>query len=106
MSIYSNVTEQDLDNLRKLAQQQKDQRALKIKNRILEKTHDKKLAESLSPLTKRLDLIENNKNEKIGDLIKKSESELPAIENTQAQAETPAIENTQAQAETPAMENT
>ena len=97
MSIYSNVTEQDLDNLRKLAQQQKDQRALKIKNRILEKTHDKKLAESLSPLTKRLDLIENNKGEKIGDLIKKSESELPAIENTQAQAETPAIENTQVQ---------
>ena len=104
MSIYSNVTEQDLDNLRKLAQQQKEQRALKIKNRILEKTHDKKLAESLSPLTKRLDLIENNKGEKIGDLIKKSE--LPAIENTQAQAETPAIENTQAQAETPAIENT
>ena len=94
MSIYSNVTEQDLDNLRKLAQQQKEQRALKIKNRILEKTHDKKIAESLSPLTKRLDLIENNKGEKIVDLIKKSESELPAIENTQAQAETPAIENT------------
>ena len=106
MSIYSNVTEQDLDNLRKLAQQQKEQRALKIKNRILEKTHDKKLAESLSPITKRLDLIENNKGEKIGEIIKKSESELPAIENTQAQAETPAIENTQAQAETPAIENT
>ena len=106
MSIYSNVTEQDLDNLRKLAQQQKEQRALKIKNRILENTHDKKLAESLSPLTKRLDLIENNKGEKIGDLIKKSESELPAIENTQSHAQTPAIENTQAQAETPAIENT
>ena len=105
MSIYSNVTEQDLINLRKLAEQQKEQRALKIKNRILEKTHDKKLAESLSPLTKRLDLIENNKGEKIGDLIKKSESELPAIENTQAQAETPAIENIQTQPETPAIEN-
>ena len=64
MSIYSNVTEQDLDNLRKLAQQQKEQRALKIKNRILEKTHDKKLAESLSPVTKRLDLIENIKVKK------------------------------------------
>ena len=106
MSIYSNVTEQDLDNLRKLAQQQKNQRAIKIKNRILEKTHDKKLAESLSPLTKRLDLIENNKGEKIGDIIKKSESETLAIENTQTQAETPAIENTQPQAETPAIENT
>ena len=106
MSIYSNVTEQDLINLCKLAEQQKNQRALKIKNRIIEKTHDKKLAESLSPLTKRLDLIENNRGEKIGDIIKKSESETLAIENTQAQAETPAIENTQAQAETPAIENT
>ena len=73
MSIYSNVTEQDLDNLRKLTQQQKEQRALKIKNRILKQTHDEKLAESLSPLTKRLDLIENNKGEKIGDIVKKSE---------------------------------
>ena len=101
MSIYSNVTEQDLDNLRKLAEQQKEQRALKIKNRILEKTHDKKLAESLSPITKRLDLIENNKGEKIGDIIKKSELETSAIENVQ----TPAIENTP-QLETPAIENT
>ena len=106
MSIYSNVTEQDLDNLRKLADQQKQQRALKITNRFLEKTHDKKLAESLSPLTKRLDLIENNKGQKIGDLIKKSESELPAIENTETQAETPAIENTETQPETLAIENT
>ena len=105
MSIYSNVTEQDLDNLRKLAQQQKNQQAIKIKNRILEKTHDKKLAESLSPLTKRLDLIENNKGEKIGDIIKKSESETLAIENTQTQPETPAIENNP-QPETPAIENT
>ena len=30
MSIYSNVTEQDLDNLRKLAEQQKEQRAYKL----------------------------------------------------------------------------
>ena len=107
MSIYSNVTEQDLINLRKLAEQQKNQRAIKIKNRILEETYDKKLAESLSPLTKRLDLIENNKGEKIGDIIKKSESESEtlAIENTQTQPETPAIENTQTQPETPAIEN-
>ena len=57
MSIYSNVTEQDLINLRKLAQQQKEQRALKIKNRILKQTHDEKLAESLSPITKKLDEV-------------------------------------------------
>ena len=97
MSFYSNVSEQDIINLRKLAEQQKNERALKIKNRILKQTHDDKLAESLSPLTKRLDLIENNKGEKIGELIKKAESESPAIENTQTQPETPAIENTQTQ---------
>ena len=80
MSIYSNVTEQDLDNLRKLAQQQKEQRAIKIKNRILKQTHDFNLAESLSPITKRLD--EGNKSTKqVGDIIKKSESQTPAIEN-------------------------
>ena len=50
MSNFSNVTEQDLINLRKLAEQQKNQRALKIKNRILEKTHDINIAESLSPI--------------------------------------------------------
>ena len=53
MSIYSNVTEQDLDNLRKLAEQQKKQRAHKIKKRIIKQTHDIKLAESLSPITKK-----------------------------------------------------
>ena len=99
MSIYSNVSEQDLINLRILAEQQKEQRAIKSKNRILKQTHDDKLAESLSPITKRLDSIENNKGEKIGEIIKKSESESesPAIQNTQTQPETPAIENTQTQ---------
>ena len=52
MSIYSNVTEQDLNILRKLAEYQKEQRALKIKNRILKQTQEIKLAESLSPITK------------------------------------------------------
>ena len=33
MSIYSNVTEQGLNNQRKLAEQQKNQRALKIKKK-------------------------------------------------------------------------
>ena len=53
MSIFSNVTEQDLINLRKIAEQQKTQRALKIENRILEQTHDINLAESLSPISKK-----------------------------------------------------
>ena len=54
MSIYSNVTEKDLDNLRKLANLQKIERAFKIKKRILKQTHDIKLAESLSPITKKI----------------------------------------------------
>ena len=54
MSIFSNVTEQDMINLRKLAEQQKNQRALKIKNRILKQTHDHNLAESLSPITQKI----------------------------------------------------
>ena len=71
MSIYSNVTEKDLDNLRKLAQQQKEERALKIKNRILKETHDVKLAESLSPITKEL----KKSTKKISEVIKESNSE-------------------------------
>ena len=51
MSIYPNVTEQDLINLRKLAEQQQNQRAEKFQNRILKRTHDVKLEESLSPIT-------------------------------------------------------
>ena len=64
MCVYSNVTEKDLDNLRKLVEQQKNERVLKIKNKILKQTHDIKLAESLSPITK-----------KLGEVIKKSISE-------------------------------
>ena len=57
MSFYSNVTEQDLFNQRKLAKQQENQRVLENKNRIIEQTHDIKLAESLSPITKKIDTI-------------------------------------------------
>ena len=71
MSIYSNVTEKDLENLRKLAEQQKNQRALKIKNRILKQTHDVKLAESLSPITKKLDTI-NDSTKEIREVIKET----------------------------------
>ena len=42
MSIYSKVTQDDLDILRNLAEQQKNQRAEKIKNIILKQTHDDK----------------------------------------------------------------
>ena len=74
MSIYSNVTEKDMENLRKLANQQKEQRAEKIKNRILKQTHDIKLAESLSPITKKLDEV-NKSTKKISEVIKESNSD-------------------------------
>ena len=89
MSIFSKVTEQDLDNLRNLAEQQKNQRALKIKNRILKQTHAVKLAESLSPITKKLDEVKETTQE-LGDVFKKPNTPQPAIENTPQ----PAIENT------------
>ena len=70
-------------NLRKLAEQQKDQRALKMKNRILKQTHDIKLAESLSSITKKLDEVKQS-NQKLGDVIKESQPEKPQLakENT------------------------
>ena len=55
MSIYTNVTEQDLINLRKLAEQQKSQGDEQTKNRFLKQTHGVKLAENLSPITEKLD---------------------------------------------------
>ena len=67
MSIYSKVTEQDLINPRKLAEQQKNQRAEKIKNRILKQTHDIKLAESLSTITKKIEEV--NKSEASEDFF-------------------------------------
>ena len=94
MSIYCNVSEQDLINLRKVAKPQNNQRALKIKNRILKQTHDIKLAESLSPITKILDEVNKSTqeslspiNKKVGEIVIKSEVEdgntqKPAIENT------------------------
>ena len=84
MSFYSKVTEQDLFKLRKLAEQQKNQKPFKIKNRILEQTHDMKLVESLSPITEKQDEIKET-TQKLCELVKKSDVE---DGNTQ----TPAIE--------------
>ena len=83
MSFYSNVTERDLINLRKLAEYQKDQRALKIKNRILKQTHDIKSAGSLPPITKQLDEVKET-TQKLGVVIKESQPETPqlVIKNT------------------------
>ena len=81
MSIYSNVAEQDLIILRKLAEQQKNQRALKIKNRILKQTLDIKLADNLSPITKKLDEVREF-TQKLGDVIKENNTPQLATENT------------------------
>ena len=89
MSIYSNVTEQDLDNLRKLAQQQKNERARKIQNKIIKQTHDIKLADSLSPITKKLD--ETTKN--LEKVIAENNTLQLAIENPNSVFQTPAEEN-------------
>ena len=73
MSIFSIVTEKDLDNLRKLAQQRKEQRSLIIKNRNLKQTHDVKLAGNLSPIPKKLDSISES-TDKIANVVKESNS--------------------------------
>ena len=46
MSICSTLAEHDLINLRKLAEQQKNQRGLVLKTRNLKQTHDFKFAEN------------------------------------------------------------
>ena len=71
-------------NLRKLAEQQQNQRAEKMKIRILKQTHDIKLAESLSPVTKKLDTIDKS-TKKLAKVVKK-----PDVEDSNSQ--TPAIE--------------
>ena len=70
MSNFSKVTEQDVINLRKLAEQQKEQRAIKFENRNLKQTHNVKLAESLSPITKKLDEIKKSTQESLSSISK------------------------------------
>ena len=81
MSIYSNVTEQDLIILHKLAEQEKEQRALEIKNEVLKQTHCIKLAESLLPIIEKLDEVKEYTQE-VGKIIKKNNTPQLAIEKT------------------------
>ena len=83
MSIYSKVIEQDLINLHKLAEPQKDQRAPISKNTILKQTHDIKLAETLSHITEKLDEVKES-TQKSGEIVEESQPETPqlTIENT------------------------
>ena len=78
MSIYSNVTEQDFIILRELVDRQKNQRALKIKNRILKQTHDITLAASLSPITKTLSEVKES-TQVLGAIIKENNTPQLAI---------------------------
>ena len=55
----------------------------------MKQTHDNKLAESFSPITKKLDEV-NKYTQKVGDNKEKNNTPQPAIENTPQ----PAIENT------------
>ena len=90
MSIFSNVTEQDLINLRNLADQQKNQRALKIKNkRTLKQTHDIKITESLSPITKEFD----ESTKKISEDFKEPNSEDDIKSNMKALPNSSKISN-------------
>ena len=93
MSIYSNVTEKDLDNLRKLSQQQKELTSIKIKNRILKQTHDDKLAEGLSPITKKLNEINTTTQESLSPITKQIVKLEKKSEVTDGNTQTSAIEN-------------
>ena len=74
MSIYPKLSEQDLINLCKLAELQKNQRAIKIRNKILKRTHHKKLAQSLAAKTKKLKEVDKS-TENLGEVFKKPDSE-------------------------------
>ena len=54
MSINFNVTEQDSINLHKETEQQKNERAVENKKRFSKQTFDEKIAEYLSPVTKKI----------------------------------------------------
>ena len=71
MSIYSNVSERDFINLSKLAEQQKNQRALEFKNRILKQTQKIKSAENLSNINKKSDEVKNS-TQKLDEIVKES----------------------------------
>ena len=94
MSIYSNVTKADLINLRKLAEQQKNQRAEIFKNKILKQTLDVNLAESLSPISKKIDEVNKSTQELLSPITEKSDTINESIKDSQPQTPQPATENT------------
>ena len=85
MRVYPNVSAQDLGNLAKLADQQKNQRAELFENRIVKETHDERLAETSEPRTKKLTNLDDS-TKTLRHVFKKPDS---GDENTQ----TPSIQN-------------
>ena len=57
MSVCTNLTEEDLLSLQKLAEQQKNEKTSKIKKRIFKQTLDRDLAETFKPITKKVDEV-------------------------------------------------
>ena len=62
-------------------QTKKNKRALKSKNRILKQTQDIKVAESLAPITKKLNEV-NESTQKLEEIVKESITPQLAIEST------------------------
>ena len=69
MNFYPKVTKEDLITLCELAEQQNNQRAIKCKSRILIQTRVRNLAENLSPITEKVDEV-NESTKKIGEIVK------------------------------------
>ena len=78
LNIYANVTEEDLIDIGETAEQEKNQRDIKIKYKTLKQTHDKNLAESFALITKKLENVVKSTKKK----YKKSDSPQLATENT------------------------
>ena len=79
--MYRYGTQEDLMIVCKLAEQQKKQRAPKIKNTILQQTHDVKLAEPLSPINKELDEVKEC-TRKLREVVEEGITPRLAMENT------------------------
>ena len=89
MSVYSIVTKEDMKKIAKLFEQQKHQRALKLKNRFLKHSHDELLAETFESILEKVKEV-NESTEKLEDVSEKKDSEfvksiLPSLQIFQSQ---------------------
>ena len=63
-----------MNKLRKIAEQQKNQAAEKNKNKLLKQTYDGKFLENLSPITEKLDEV-NESTEELSEIVENSDVE-------------------------------